>query len=89
MKNKLKIKNSSEGVVATLYNTDIVRIVATNRQVILNSGGWKTNVTKTSINRVLSGYNIPLSVFKHQNEWRIALQNGNILPFEDEKMYQY
>lgn len=85
---KLKIKKSNDSVIATLYTTDIVR-AGNDRIVTLNSGGWKTSLTKKSINRVLDMLQIPVHVFTHENQWKIVNKDGIMLPFEDNKQYNY
>jgi hypothetical protein len=84
---KLTIKKSSGDVVARLYTTDIVKI--SNNKFTLNSGGYKTSLIKKSMNRVLSSMNIPITVFSHENVWKIVDKNGKMFPFEDGKEYKY
>ncbi len=87
-KGKLTIKKSNDSVIATLYTTNIVK-AGNNRIVVLNSGGWKTSLTKKTINRVLDSLQIPIHVFTHENQWKIIDKDGKTMPFEDNKEYAY
>ncbi len=85
---KLTIRKSSNTVTASLYNTTIVQAIDGNK-VVLNSGGWKTSLTKKSINRVLDSLQIPIHVFTHEGEWKVTTRNGVISSFNDNKQYEY
>lgn len=81
--NKLKIKTSGCDIVATYYQTDIVKIG--NNTVTLDSGGYKTSSTRKNINRILDVYKVPFHVFQHEKEWKLVDRNGLFFPFEDGK----
>lgn len=85
--NKLKIVKSADQVRAILHNTEIVRM--DSNKVTLNSGGYKTNNFKTSINRVLDFCKIPMHVFIHEDCWMVAEGNGNVSKFADGITYKY
>jgi hypothetical protein len=86
-KNNLKITKSCDTVIAKFYNTEIVRV--DNNRVTFNTGGFKTSLTKKSINRVLDMCKIPMSVFIHQGEWKVTDCGGNPHNFEENKVFMY
>lgn len=64
----------------TLYDTQILAIQHNDKQIRLNSGGWKTNHTKNCMNDNLpEGYR----VFQKNFEWYVETPQGT-LDFEDE-----
>lgn len=86
---KLIIKKVNNSVTASLYNTTIVKVMDGNK-VVLNSGGWKTSLTKRSINRILDSLQIPIHVFTHEGEWKVTYtRDGVIASFNDGKEYIY
>ena len=50
----VKITSTPDEIVVTLHQTDVVVYNKKNGSIRLNSGGWRTNTTKTAINNALS-----------------------------------
>lgn len=86
-KESLKITKVNDIVIAKLYSTEIVRI--DNNKISLNYGKYKTNLVKKNINKVLGYYKIPCHVFIHENEWKVAKQNGVITQFINNQQFNY
>ena len=81
----LQILDSSGTTIHKLYNTNIVKIEHTDTgyiNIVLNSGGYRTNHTKNCMNDVLSQFDI--KVFQKNFKWFFSIDNGNVTwDFED------
>ena len=81
----LQVLNFNGTTIHQLYNTDIVKIEHeawgyTN--IILNSGGYRTNHTKNCMSDVLDKFGI--RVFQKNFKWFLSIDNGNVTwDFED------
>ena len=76
--------NKKHTLTHTLYDTDIVTIGREGgyTNVILNSGGWRTNHTKNCMNDVLTIYN--LKVIQKNFMWYLVDEHNTIAwDFED------
>ena len=62
---------SSTQYIAKLYDTNIVE--SNGRDLVLNSGGWKTNHTKKCMNLFLEGFRA--KVFQKKGEWFVLYLN--------------
>jgi len=71
---------TDRGVAIRLHETDVVTWVADGR-IVLNTGGWKSTVTKTRINDWLP---VGWYVFSVKGEWRVVRHNG-----DDRQSYPY
>lgn len=70
----------NDGTAIQLHNTVVAKI--DNGAIIVNSGGWHTNTTKTAINRFLSLIGSDFGVMQKKGEW--FLTNGKTtVPFTD------
>ena len=81
----LQILDLNGTIIHKLYNTDIVKIEYQPWgyiNIVLNSGGYKTNHTKNCMNDVLSQFDI--KVFQKNFKWFFSIDNGNVTwDFED------
>jgi len=68
-----------------LYNTNIVKIEHTDTgyiNIVLNSGGYRTNHTKNCMNDVLNRFDI--KVFQKNFKWFLSIENDDMTwDFED------
>ena len=64
-----------------LHNT-FVFCLSEGGVIVLNSGGYRTNTTKTAINRAFSQLNIDGQVSQVKGEWYVTF-NGDKLKFQD------
>lgn len=60
--------------IACLYDTNIV--VSNGRDIVLNSGGWRTNHTKKCMNIFLSPFNA--RVFQKKGQWFVTYNNDDM-----------
>lgn len=73
-------KKSGDTVVI-LYSTEVVRF--DNQSVILNSGGWRTNTTKTRMNQTSNQFNLGFTVFQKNYGWFVQFRGGEVVDFTD------
>ena len=76
--------NKKHTLTHTLYDTDIVTIGREGdyTNVILNTGGWRTNHTKNCMNDVLTAYD--LKVIQKDFNWFLVDEHNTIAwDFED------
>ena len=81
----LKIIDFDGSTIHKLYNTDIVKIEYDSTgflNIVLNSGGYKTNHTKNCMNDALDRFGV--KVFQKNFKWFFSIDNGNVTwDFED------
>ena len=81
----LQILDSSGTTIHKLYNTNIVKIEHTDTgyiNIVLNSGGYRTNHTKNCMNDVLNRFDI--KVFQKNFKWFLSIENDDMTwDFED------
>ena len=65
----------------TYCNTTVVAF--SPKRVILNSGGWYTNTTKTRMNQASNQFGLGYRVFQKDFDWFIELASGRTVPFKD------
>jgi hypothetical protein len=63
------------------HNTDVVTF--DNLKIILNTGGWFTNTTKTRMNQAANQFNLGFKVFQKNGYWYVQLDNGVVLDYKD------
>jgi hypothetical protein len=63
-----------------LHNTTV--FVMNDSLITLNSGGWRTNTTKTAINRAFDLLDIPARLWQKKFEWFVTY-DGTTFDFED------
>jgi hypothetical protein len=55
----------------------------TDKQIVLDSGGWRTATTKNRINQASRQFNLGVCVYQEKGEWFAALSDGIARPFKD------
>ncbi|MBE0573628.1 hypothetical protein IH575_01860 [Candidatus Dojkabacteria bacterium] len=65
------------------HNTTVVTF--SGSQVMLNSGGWKTNTTKLRMNQASNQFNLRFSVYQKDYQWYVVVNYdwNNPIPFTD------
>jgi hypothetical protein len=73
-KYKTKIVKDDEGYTnVILYNTIIVKF--DDDVIILNSGQWHTNTTKTRMNQCANQYGLDFKVYQDDFQWYVWIDN--------------
>jgi hypothetical protein len=80
-RNNTRIERLGDYRVVTLHSTAIVK-VHDSGMVTLNTGGWRTNTTKTRINQVANEWDLGFSVYQHDYTWYISI-GGQSRQFTD------
>ena len=81
---KTSIFTDEEGFTNIIYHsTAVVRFNQLKDKIIVNSGGWHTNTTKTRINQASNQFRLGFSVFQKDFNWFITNAIGETIPFKD------
>ena len=70
------IANDGQHTIVTYHATQIVKF--NNKEIILNSGGWKTQTTKTRMNQASNQFGLGYRVFQENFYWFIQYKNKMI-----------
>ena len=85
-KHKTKIFINQEGIKCVKYHDTVVfKLDLNNKHIVLNSGGYHTNTTKSRINQSLNNFGFNnIKVFQKAYEWYISINNIiNPIEFQD------
>ena len=69
-KNNTTIKSADGWTVVTLHGTDVVKF--NDKEIILNTGGWKTVTTKARMNQVSNQFGLGYSVYQEDGTWYVC-----------------
>lgn len=69
------------GYTCVRYHQTVV-IKFNDKSIILNSGGWRSNTTKTRINQASNQFDLGVHVYQDNFQW-LVLYNGVRHEFED------
>ncbi len=73
--------STDQGVTRVRYHsTDVVKFDAD--EIVLNSGGWMTNTTKSRMNQTANEFRLGFTVSQKDFIWYVNL-NGTTFPFHD------
>jgi hypothetical protein len=74
------VSNSDGFYRCTYHSTDVVKW--NEKQIILDSGGWRTNTTKARMNQCSNQFGLGFNVFQDKGNWFVTL-NGKTINFVD------
>lgn len=74
------IRTENGYTIVRYHNTDVVKF--NDKEIILNSGGWRTNTTKTRMDQTRNQFNLPFAVFQKNYEWYVHTKNGIVDYFD-------
>ena len=72
-------KSENENVTQVTYHDTVVTEFGSN-YIMLSSGGWLTNTTKTRMNQASNQFNLGYKVFQKNFNWFVQY-NNKIFPF--------
>jgi hypothetical protein len=75
------ITRTPRGWVYTLWNTDIA--ILDGSALTLNTGGYRTKLTRDRLNDVLSFVGLPYKIKQIDFDWYIVSDNGETAKFDD------
>lgn len=82
-KHKTKVIRTENTLAVKYVNTVVV--YNTPSRVVLNTGGWKTNTTKTRMNQAANQYYLGYQVFQKNYNWYVkCLRSEKIFEFEND-----
>ncbi len=61
------VKRKGKTLIVRYHQTDVVK--ATDKTVVLNTGGWKSVTTKNRMNQASRQYGLGYSVFQEKGVW--------------------
>lgn len=74
------ISSEADYIRVTYHKTVIVKF--NSREIILNSGGWRTATTKRKMNQASEQFNLGFYVYQRDYIWYIEF-NDRVIEFED------
>jgi len=80
-KHATTVCTSSNRTVVTYQETQVV--IFDDQAITLDSGGWKTNTTKTRMNQTANQFGLGFSVYQENFEWFVSTPSGVTIHFED------
>jgi len=80
------IHTTDEGKHYVYHKTAVVTVLS-DGGIKLNSGGWRTNTTKTAMNQASNQDGLGFQVYQRNYDWFVEY-NGNTLPFTDNMVLQ-
>jgi hypothetical protein len=79
------IQTTNGNTVIRYHATDVVSFNA--KEIVLNSGGWRTATTKTRMNQAAGQFDLGYSVFQKDFDWFVDYR-GLVVGFEDNMRLQ-
>jgi hypothetical protein len=75
------IRTENGATVVRYHSTDVVQF--TPEHIVLNTGGWRTNTTKTRMNQSARQFGLGYNVYQHKLDWFVSFK-GQTIPFDSE-----
>lgn len=76
------IHTDAEGNKHFVYHRTAVVTKRTDGSIVLDSGGWRTNTTRTAMNQASTQDGLGFQVYQRAKQWFVDMQ-GRTLPFAD------
>lgn len=77
---KTTVYSDGNYICVKYHETDVVKF--NDFEIILNSGGWYTDTTKTRMNQASNQYRLGYKVFQKDFDWFVDY-NGTTIPFNN------
>lgn len=74
-------KDQMDSFMKVVYH-DTVVIKWDEVKIILNSGGWRTNTTRTRMTQASNQFNLGYSIYQKNFQWYVVYK-GQVRTFED------
>lgn len=74
------IKENDGMAIVTYHKTDVVKF--NENMIILDSGGWRTQTTRSRMNRMSNDFDLGYSVYQKNKKWFVKYK-GITLNFYD------
>ena len=80
-----KIREDNGYTCIRYHNTDVVKF--NDKEIVLNSDGWRTMTTKTRMNQASSQFGLNFGVFQSKGDWFVQFgghgEEGKTVDYED------
>ena len=76
------VASNDKGIIRITYHSTVVVAIEPDGGVTLDSGGWRTNTTKTRMNQASNQYKLGYKVYQKTGDWFINMA-GIDVPFYD------
>lgn len=73
-------RKEGEWTIIRYHDTDVVKF--SDDKIVLDSGGWLTNTTKTRMNQASNQYSLGYVVFQKNRSWFVK-HKGEVKDFSD------
>lgn len=77
------IRGEEGRTIIRYHNTDVVSF--NDKDVILNTGGWKTATTKTRMNQASNQFGLGYQVSQKKGDWFVDYK-GQTIPFDSDSL---
>ena len=82
------VQRGQDGTLRVVYHSTEVVFVSKSGRVTLDSGGWRTQTTKTRMNQASHQYGLRFSVYSKDHTWlvdywRESWERRKTIPFRD------
>jgi hypothetical protein len=71
------------GFISVLLHDNCIFTIEDSKTIKLNSCGYRTNTTKTAMNRAFSQLNLSYSVKQVKGNWFVTTPDNTVIPFVD------
>lgn len=76
-KHKTSVTTFEDTLAIKYYNTNVVMVLSTGN-ILLDTGGHKTNTTKLRMNQASGQYNLGFMVSQRKGKWYVTTNKGEI-----------
>lgn len=73
------VKKVGDNLTVKYHDTVVVNV--TKDKIVLDTGGWKTNTTKTRMNQASNEYDLGYQVYQKKGHWLVDWR-GETVPFD-------
>ena len=80
------ISNDGNHTIVTQHSTQVVKF--NQDEIILNTGGWKTNTTKVRMNQTSNQFNLGYQVYQQDHSWHVMYKD-EVFDFAHDKFTMY
>ena len=77
--------DSLDGWTKVIYHSTCV-IRWDKKEIVLDSGGWRTSTTKTRMNQASHQYDLGIDVFQKKGVWYVKTAHGTVDFFDGMKL---
>lgn len=84
-KTATSVRTDAQGTHIRYHDTDVVTF--TPEKVILRTGGWYTNTTKTRMNQAACQFGLGYGVSQRKGQWYVSRWNETMMEWVEEQPF--